>query len=129
MRLLERLKEAGYIVALRDDGHLEYSLEAGKTPTEAAAQLLSELRDKKSLVLSFLKAKWPPESADCERKFRPGPPRLYPLINKRVRTPLGDGVLLQVGDSYANVLLDVNTCKARRTMTQVDWAEIWPIGE
>lgn len=49
---------------------------------------------------------WPPESLEAERKFGVPYARLFPFIGRKVRTPEGAGVLLQVFRERCAVLLD-----------------------
>jgi len=51
-------------------------------------------------------ADWPSECLDYERRFGQPHARLFPLIGKRVTTPRGDGMLLQVFSSQVTVALD-----------------------
>ncbi len=80
---------------------------------EDAAHLLDELRAHKQEVLLLLRKRdgsgpcWPRESLDAERKFGGQPHvKLFPFIGRKVRTPEGAGVLVQVFKDRATVLLD-----------------------
>jgi hypothetical protein len=53
-------------------------------------------------------AEWlrPKESLDAERRFGQPHARLFPFIDKRVWTPIGTGILLQVSAEQCEILLD-----------------------
>lgn len=51
-------------------------------------------------------AGWPPECLASERLYGVRSARLYPLLGRRVTTPAGTGVLLQVFSSRVAVLVD-----------------------
>jgi len=81
----------------------------GPKPSPA---FLEELRREKPQLLAHLRAGattgegWPPESADCMRRFGSPQARLYPFIGRRVATPDGPGLLLQVLNQVCAVRLD-----------------------
>jgi len=54
---------------------------------------------------------WPPESLESEAKFGAPYARLFPFIGRKVRTPDGAGVLLQVFRERCAVALDVEAQK------------------
>lgn len=49
---------------------------------------------------------WPPESLDYERRFGQPHARLFPFLGRKVRTPSGPGILLQVFAERVTVVLD-----------------------
>jgi hypothetical protein len=51
-------------------------------------------------------ATWPLGSLDAERRFGQSHAKLFPFIGRKVRTPVGSGVLLQVFAARVTVLLD-----------------------
>ena len=70
-------------------------------------KLLAELRAHKSELLELVCLRgWPKISRDCVRRFHRPEARLYPFLKKRVITPRGCAVLLQVFPERAAVALD-----------------------
>jgi hypothetical protein len=67
---------------------------------------------------------WPPERPGPERKFGAPHARLFPFIGRKVRTPQGAGVLLQVFRGRCGVVLDM---EAGQYMRFFPLAEIEPI--
>jgi hypothetical protein len=49
---------------------------------------------------------WPPESLDAERRFGQSHAKLFPFLGRKVRTPEGAGMLVQVFADRVTVLLD-----------------------
>jgi hypothetical protein len=49
---------------------------------------------------------WPPESLDSERRFAQPHAKLFQFLGRKVRTPKGPGILLQVFVDRVAVLLD-----------------------
>lgn len=49
---------------------------------------------------------WPSESLDAEWRFRQPHAKLFPFIGRKVRTPTGPGMLVQVFAERVTVLLD-----------------------
>ena len=79
------------------------------------------LKDHKNDLLSLLVG-WPAESRDCEKRFGIPEGRLFPLLGRRVATPQGEGVLLQVLNRTAAVRLDRDAEKAQL----FNWREVQP---
>jgi len=49
---------------------------------------------------------WPPASFDMEKRFAQPHAKLFPFIGRKVRTPAGTGMLLQVFAKRVMVVLD-----------------------
>jgi hypothetical protein len=70
------------------------------------------------------RATWPSESLEAEYKFGAPSARLFPFIGRKVRTPQGPGVLLQVFRERCAVVLD---SEAVQRMQFVKPDEIEPV--
>jgi len=78
-------------------------------------QLKNELTKRKLEILQFLRPPsektfstddgWPQECLDSEGCYRQPHSRLFPLVGKMVNTPFGKGMLLQVFEKQARVVL------------------------
>ena len=122
MIAIERLKTLGYTFSVRDYGAIIYQFHGIQPPPQEAVALLAEVQRQKTAAAVYLNITWPPESAESERKFGPGVPRLYPFINKLVMTPLGEGRLWQACDRAGVILL-----KKPDIVTFLPWTDVWPI--
>ncbi len=121
MKCVEGLRALGYVLAVTDGNiDLQRTIPGPRTP-EAVA-LIEELKQKKAEAMVYLAIAWPAESAENERKFRAGAPRLYPFLQKTVTTPLGRGTLVQVGPEYVRVALDSSPSLS----TSIPWFDIRP---
>lgn len=105
--VLTRLEELHVAVSVKGDS-LRLRGEGPPLPPE----LVEEIRRAKPELLVRLRSagslgkEWPPESDDYVRRFGCSEARLYPFIGKRVATPDGPGVLLQVLRNACAVRLD-----------------------
>ena len=61
---------------------------------------------------------WPAESLDAEERFGAPHAKLFPFLERRVRTPEGCGILLQVFQDRAAVLLDSER-KKKKTLQKL----------
>lgn len=120
MIAIERLKVLGYTLSVRADGRIGYKFHGDLAPREAAV-LLAEVKRQRAAAVAYLVI-WPPESYESERKFRPGPCRLYPFIGKDVMTPLGQARLWQVGSEKVGVVLP----RDPKHVEFLPWAQIRP---
>ena len=78
-------------------------------PVEALdAALTAEIHTHAAELLVLLeKTIWPQECRDAARRFRTPHARLYPLLDRTVSTPMGNGKLIQVlGPDHVAVVLD-----------------------
>lgn len=88
--------------------------------------LADEIRRHKSELLSMLWSQgWPSECLDAVQRFGQPHSRLYPLLGKRVCTPSGPGLLVQVLSPHAGVVLDTDPRKTSFFL----WEEIRPIAD
>ena len=120
MIAIERLKAIGVTLSVRADGKIAYKFPGDQLPREAAV-LLAEVRRQREVAAEYLTI-WPPESYESERKFRPGACRLYPFLQKQVRTPQGQALLWQVGSANVGVVLTSNP----KRVVFFHWTEIRP---
>lgn len=64
-------------------------------------------RDTESAPCQFLELReWPPESQGADQRFGQPHAKLFPFIGRKVRTPEGPGMLLQVFADRVTVVLD-----------------------
>lgn len=103
---------------------------------EAARKTLrkAEVPDLKAARQMIQDALWPPECLWEEAKYGHKAARLYPLLNRRVDTPYGQGILLQALTAGAQVLLDSAEPSVPRPgykkyapMTQVSIGSVRPL--
>jgi hypothetical protein len=113
--VVSRIEELGGYLALDVDGSIRYGV---PKDSREAHELLARLREHRERVAEFLRQRahesgehWPPESLDAERRFGQPHARLFPFIGRKVRTPGGPGVLLQVFAELVTVALDSELSK------------------
>ena len=99
--LLGELK-AREVTLVAEGGRLRY-YPASRVPEP----LVEELRHRKAEVLELVGLEgWPRESLDAVQRFGVPYARLFPLLNHRVETPTGAGLLLQVFAERVAIVLD-----------------------
>ena len=114
--LLSTLKEQG--IAVRPDGdRLRVRPKSRLTP-----ELREELLAHKPELLEFLRSEWPPECRAARERFWQEHALLFPLIGRRVRTPKGEGRLLQVTERTCAVKLDADPSR----VTFLEWQTVKP---
>jgi hypothetical protein len=115
LQIVSRLEQAGGELSLNGE-RIVYAIPKGN---KEALELLAELREHRKTLTDFLRQrvhkhpqKWPPESHEATRRFGQPHARLFPLIGRKVRTPVGPGTLIQVFADRVTVLLetDLNKC-------------------
>lgn len=107
--IMSRLERAGGSLSI-DGDRIEYAIPRGN---REAQELLRELRKQRERVAEILLLResesgrdLPRESSAGVRRFGQPHARLFPLIGRKVRTPGGQGTLLQVFADRVTVLLD-----------------------
>ncbi len=106
LEIVSRLEQAGGILSLNGD-QIEYAIPKGNREAQALLDKLRKQRDRVTELLLQREAKaWPSQSLDIERRFGQPHAKLFPFIGRKVRTPNGAGVLIQVFADRVTVLLD-----------------------
>ena len=133
---VEELEKMNVRLSLRNGKvHVRYSCPRTAVPVVMSAiGILKEHREETIALLSErTKAMpknndWPLASFEAQAKFLQLEARLYPFIDKRVRTPRGTGQLRQVFDGRATVLLDSELAKPGHEQKEsyFDPADVFP---
>ncbi len=97
MTTAEAIDELRRINAIRlaDNARLQVRL-PDPIPSNLEPAVEAIRRHRAEAVRLLQTSAWPPECLAAERKFRIPAAKLYPLLNHRVLTPDGAGILLQV---------------------------------
>jgi hypothetical protein len=106
MTTAEAIDELRRIDAIRlaDNARLQVRLPDPIPPSLEPA--VEAIRQHRAEAVRLLQAPaWSPECLAAECKFRIPAAKLYPLLNHRVLTPEGAGILLQVFDDRVQVRL------------------------
>jgi hypothetical protein len=106
LQAIASFKAAGGTVWLKG-GQVKVRYPQGQQ--QALAPILQHLRAHRTEVVNLLRQReqpWPPASLKAERRFGHYSARLYPLLGTQVRTPRGEGQLVQVFTDRTAVLLD-----------------------
>ena len=131
-QLIETLERDG--IRLRADGErLKLEAPADRIPD---GELLAGLRRNKADILACLRARlgpnqfsslpeprawktgklktWPSSSVEAENQFCQPHAKLFPFIGRKVRTPMGIGILIQAFAARCTVLLDSDLSRCAR---------------
>jgi hypothetical protein len=117
LEIVSKLEQTGGILSLNGD-RIEYAVPRGN---REAQELLDELRKHRERVADFLRQRagesvecYPPESLNRSLRFGQSHAKLFPFLGRKVRTPAGLGMLLQVFADRCTVLLDSDLAQCAR---------------
>lgn len=134
--LLEEAEQRGIQLGLQE-GRVHY-----RAPKGAMSEELREaFSEHKSEILRLLHASfdlekvsartpqrstWPAGCLESQRRFGQRHARLFPLIKKKVQTPLGSGLLFNLLSSPGDVIAGVVLDRTRNKVTFITADEITP---
>jgi hypothetical protein len=116
LEIVSRLEGTGGKLTL-DGERIRYSIPCGDTEAQG---LLIELRKHRQAVRALLQQRaaerliWPAASLDAEQRFGQSHAKLFPFIGRKVRTPAGTGILIQVFADRCTVVLDSQVSQCAR---------------
>jgi hypothetical protein len=129
--LIAALEQEGICLKIEGD-RLKLQAPADRVP---GPETIARLKENKSAVLEYLREReqpqetqfssfptpiawkteklgnWPGESLDAQGRFGQPHAKLFPFIGRKVRTPRGAGLLVQVFAERVTVLLDSDLSK------------------